>query len=194
MNTSRSANTGVVSISIDNSTPIQVDTYANTATAQCGVSWSSPPLPNGPHTVSNGRSYLSVENAMTHFRTPPGCYHFDGPEPASSSGWQYRCFNLRTRRVYVSVSRSPSTTSVVLMVTRIVYSVSNLANDSAALPALVRHGGRCFLVSLLTILLLIICTSSASIPLCYFLINNVLQNYLKNFLISVTGQPASIYS
>lgn len=31
---------------------MEVDNYANTQTAQCGVMWHSPPLPNGPHAVS----------------------------------------------------------------------------------------------------------------------------------------------
>jgi len=113
MNTSRSANTGVVSISIDNSTPIQVDTYANTATAKCGVSWSSPPLPNGPHTVvitSMGQSQQAAADGHTGAST----FELDG------------------------------------------FTVSNLVNDNAALPALVRHGGRCFLVSLFAILFLMI--------------------------------------
>jgi len=51
MNTSQSSQSGKFSVSIDNSAPYTVDGFSNTTDAKCGISWSSPPLSNGTHTV-----------------------------------------------------------------------------------------------------------------------------------------------
>ena len=103
MNTSQSSQSGKFSVSIDNSAPYTVDGFSNTTDAKCGISWSSPPLSNGTHTVSTASMSSLTGTALMCIRNlPPGCRYFVGSE--LTGGWQSRCLDFRARWVYVSAS------------------------------------------------------------------------------------------
>jgi len=77
LNTSQSSQSGVFSVSIDNSEAYQVDGFTNSSDTKCGVSWSSPSLPNGTHTVtimSMGQS----EQATADGQTDASTFELDG--------------------------------------------------------------------------------------------------------------------
>jgi hypothetical protein len=102
VNTASSSETGRFSVSIDNSASIEVDTYVNTSTVECGNLWSSPSLTNGLHTVStlHSKCWWPTADALTHFMKPSGCNYFGGLQNRSKH------LSFRTRWVYVSVQGS----------------------------------------------------------------------------------------
>ena len=100
MNTAQSSQSGMFSVSVDNSAPYTVDSFSNSTDAKCGISWSSPPLSNGTHTVSIEPAASRCIPRTNLYSWPIGYRHFIGAELAG--GWPGRCLDIRTGWFYVS--------------------------------------------------------------------------------------------